>query len=72
MLGYSSAEAWFLGPGWDIGNNFGNNPSGSSYVLDNVKCTGNESSIFDCPNQGGEWGGGGCSASEIAGVRCAT
>jgi len=72
MLGYSSAEAWFKGPGSSRNlHNFGNNPSGSSYVLDDLRCTGAESSIFDCPNKGGEWVSN-CYTYEIAGVRCAT
>merc|ERR1711971_944339 len=74
MLGYSSAEAWFHGPGSggsDQKHNFGSNPSGRSYVFDNLKCAGSESSIFDCPNAGGEWKAH-CRPDEIAGVRCAT
>ena len=72
MLGYSSAEAFFDGPEkyWNQ-HSFGNNPHGESYVLDDLKCTGAESSIFDCTNQGGEWNEN-CNADEIAGVRCAT
>ena len=46
MLRYSSAEAWFMGPGSSSNQrNFGNNPAGKSYVLNGVKCTGSESSI---------------------------
>ena len=70
MLGYSSAEAWYKGPGASSGHNFGNNPRGNSFVLDDLKCTGVESSIFDCPHNGEL--NHDCSASEIAGVRCAT
>ena len=70
MLGYPSAGKIFKkitsGRG---GHNFGKNPSGDIFVLDDLKCTGSESSIFDCPNDGGEWIDD-CYAEEVAGVRC--
>ena len=69
MLGYSSAEKSFFDDFGGENNIFGNNTSGSKYVLDDVRCTGSESSIFDCPHNG-EWTHN-CSAGEIAGVRCA-
>ena len=68
MLGYPSAEEFF-NPATGS-HNFGKNPSQSSFVLDDLQCTGSEKSIFDCPNKGGEWEEN-CSAIEIAGVRCA-
>ena len=58
-LAYSSAD--------DL---YGTAPSGNKFVLDDLGCTGNESSIFDCPHNG-EWIEN-CKASDIAGVRCAT
>ena len=64
MLGYPSAEAWWRGP-----HNFGNNPSGDKFVLDNLKCAGSELSIFDCSHQP-EWNEN-CWSVEIVGVRCA-
>ena len=60
MLGFSSAETIY-DPSTPVGEHF---------VLDNLRCTGNESSIFDCPHNG-EWLEN-CGASEIAGVRCAS
>ena len=65
MLGYSSAKAVV-----DARYTYGNNPSGSSYVLDNLYCDGSESSIFDCErisNGDTEI----CTISKVAGVRCA-
>ena len=63
MLGYSSAEAFFED------EEFGHAPSRDRFVLDDLHCTGSESSIFDCPHNGER--NHDCSASEIAGVRCA-
>ena len=63
MLGYPSATAYFKAQ-----SAFGQGPSGSRFVLDNLNCTGNESSVFDCPHNG-EWNED-CRANEIAGVRC--
>ena len=37
-------------------------------VLDNVKCTGNESSISQCPRN--NWGEHECTHSEDVGLRC--
>ena len=45
-------------------------PSGSNFVLDNLHCTGSESSVFHCPITGELTDN--CGASEIAGVKCAT
>ena len=51
---------------------YGIAPSGDNFVLSKLKCTGNENSIFDCPNPG-EWDeNNDCDATEIAGVICAT
>ena len=65
MLGYPSAISAV-----DARYTYGNNPSGSSYVLDDLHCTGSEFSIFDCPHNG-EWIEN-CDVADIAGVRCAT
>ena len=62
MLGYPTAEQFFKEA------RFGQAPSGGRFVLDNLRCTGSESSVFDCPHPG-EWSED-CGASEIAGVRC--
>ena len=67
MLGYPSAEEFF---NYYNDHKFGRAPSGRNFVLDDLQCTGSESSIFDCPNSGGEWKED-CDAHEIAGVRCA-
>ena len=63
MLGYSSAKAVV-----DARYMYGNNPSGSSYVLDNLACDGSESSVFDCQHNG-EWIED-CGSTEMAGVQC--
>ena len=63
MLGYPSAIAAV-----DAKVTYGNNPSGSSYVLDNLNCDGSELSVFDCSHPG-EWQEN-CNADEIAGVQC--
>ena len=62
MLGYPTAETVFHRA------RFGEAPSGDRFILDNLNCTGNESSVFDCPHNG-EWNEN-CRAHEIAGVRC--
>ena len=49
---------------------YGTAPSGNNFVLDDLVCTGNEASVFDCPHNG-EWNED-CGATDIAGVRCAT
>ncbi|CAI8044096.1 Scavenger receptor cysteine-rich type 1 protein M130, partial [Geodia barretti] len=38
------------------------------YWLDDVKCNGDESSLFDCPHRG--WGVHNCGRRERAGVNC--
>ena len=47
---------------------YGAAPS-DKFVLDELHCTGNETSIFDCQHDG-EWKEN-CVATEIAGVHCA-
>ena len=48
---------------------YGTAPSGNKFVLNNLRCTGNEPSIFDCPHPG-QWNEN-CGATDIAGVLCA-
>ena len=63
MLGYPSAIAAV-----DAQYTYGYNPSGNSYVLNNLNCDGSELSAFDCSHNG-EWQEN-CGPSEIAGVQC--
>ncbi|NXQ87404.1 MARCO protein, partial [Nyctibius grandis] len=57
MLGYYRATAAFTAAG------------GTGQIwLDDVNCSGNEHSIFDCPKP--DWGVNNCSHSEDAGVEC--
>ena len=62
MLGFPSGVAV------DANSLYGTAPSGNNIVLDDLHCTGSESSIFDCPHSG-EWVEN-CYASSIAGVQC--
>ena len=65
MLGYPSA-VW-AGNGWEIYPGY----NSDDFVLDDLYCTGNEKSIFDCRRNGlSEWQEN-CNHNEIAGVRCA-
>ena len=57
-LAFSSAYAWY-----------GPVESGENFVLDDLECTGNETSVFDCLHNG-EWNEN-CGATDIAGVLCA-
>ena len=70
MLGFPSAVRALASSTAD--DLYGKAPSGDNFVLSKLKCTGNENSIFDCPNPG-EWDeNNDCDATEIAGVICAT
>ena len=79
MLGFPSAETAFTSDRAALRydpHSYGNAPSGNGFVLDNIRCTGNELSIFDCPTKPKtatgvlrEWIHN-CGADEIAGVRC--
>ena len=60
MLGFDAAASF--------SHAFPDPPGGEHFVLDDLHCTGSESSIFDCPHNG-EWNEN-CGASEHAGVRC--
>ena len=68
MLGYPTAiEALANGAAADL---YGTAPSGTNFVLDNLGCTGKESSVFHClvTDEVTEI----CGASQIAGVKCAS
>ena len=77
MLGYPFARAALASS--TAVNLYGTAPSGNKFVLDELGCTGNEASIFDCPLilfpgkliLNTEWNEN-CDADEIAGVQCAT
>ena len=49
---------------------YGTAPSGNDFVLSDLGCNGNETSVFDCSHSV-EWTND-CEAYEIAGVQCAT
>ena len=68
MLGFPSAIAALAFSSADA--SYGTAPSGNDFVLDDLGCTGSETSIFDCPHPG-EWIEN-CEATDIAGVLCAT
>ena len=65
-LGFPSAKVALASGTAD--NVYGTAPSGNYFVLDDLQCTGSETSIFDCQHNG-EWNEN-CGASEIAGVEC--
>jgi len=65
MLGFSKATKAFNFLDDDLYGTAGDN-----FVLDELKCTGNEASVFDCSHKG-EWNHN-CFANEIAAVKCAT
>ena len=68
MMGFTTAiVALANGAADDL---YGTLPSNSSFVLDNLACSGLETSIFDC-RQTGELSEI-CDVSQIAGVKCAT
>ena len=68
MLGHPSAIAALASSSAD--DLYGTAPSGKNFVLYQLECSGNETSIFDCKHPG-EWIHN-CKANEIAGVQCAT
>ena len=68
MLGFPSAIT-ALGSSTAM-NLYGTAPSGDNFVLDDLGCTGNEASIFDCQHKG-EWNGN-YNATDIVGVQCET
>ena len=68
MLGFSFATKAFNSSTAD--GFFGTAPSGNNFVLDDLACTGSETSVFDCKHSG-EWNET-CTATDIAGVQCAS
>ena len=68
MLGFPSAITALTNSIAD--DLYGTAPSGSTFVIDDLDCTGSESSVFDCRHNG-EWNED-CEANDIAGVQCAT
>ena len=68
MLGFPTAiESLVNGAATHL---YGTASSGSNFTLNNLECTGAESSVFDCPLTGELTEN--CEASEIAGVKCVT
>ena len=65
MLGFTTAVEALSN--WEADDLYGNPPSSSNFVLDNLDCSGSEKSVFDCPTTGESTNN--CRAS---GVRCAT
>ena len=65
QLGYKSDEATAYGRA-----KFGQGDSTSPILLDDLRCNGTESSLFNCRNNG--IGTHDCSHSEDAGVLCST
>ena len=66
MLGFNTSISALANSG---SNDFyGNAPSGSKFVLDNLDCSGTENSVFDCQLTGEL--STPCEASQIAGVKC--
>ena len=63
MLGFPSAESFYI-KSTPFGHGTG------SFVLDDVQCVGNETSVFDCPHLGE--GIHNCNSGEWAGVKCYT
>ena len=66
MLGFPSAKKALASGTAD--NVYGTAPSGDNFVLDDLGCTGSETSIFDCQHPG-EWVED-CAPWDIAGVEC--
>ena len=75
MVALASSTEGGTSPAYDL---YGPAPSGNKFVLDELGCTGNETSIFDCSRtlfpgklvMNSEWNED-CDANEIAGVQCA-
>ena len=66
MLGFNTSISALANSG---SNDFyGNAPSGSKFVLDNLDCSGTENSVFDCQLTGEL--STPCTASQIVGVKC--
>ena len=65
LRAYASSSDGGKSPAYDL---YGPAPSGNNFVLSELKCTGNELSVFDCSHSV-EWIEH-CWANEIAGVQC--
>ena len=64
MAGYPfGASAYFM-----ESSPFGYGSSGDHFAVNELECTGNETSIADCPRN--EWNDEDCSRYEWAGVQC--
>ena len=59
MLGYPSGI---------VKNDAHSGPGNGSILMDDLRCTGNESSIMDCDY--GVWGSHDCNHNEDVGVEC--
>ena len=68
MIGFPTAIKALVNS--DAADLYGTAPSASNFVLDNLDCSGLESSIFHCPVTGELTDI--CDASQIAGVNCST
>ena len=64
MAGFSGGASGFF----TQSSPFGYGASGNDFAIDNLQCTGNETSIDECGHRG--WNVEDCSSSEWAGVRC--
>ena len=68
MLGFPYATAALAnGTAYDL---YGSATTGNKFVLTELACAGNETSVFDCTHDG-EWNVS-CKKKDIAGVQCAT
>ena len=66
MLGFNTSITAVANSGTN--DLYGNAPSGSYFVLDNLDCSGSENSLFDCQLTGEL--STPCEAPQIVGVKC--